>query len=76
MVAVLGPLLWFQTVDEMVAPPFPVAVPVSIVESAGKVMVWVEPAFTVGGIFAGFTIIVTDAELESPLLSVAIRVNE
>ena len=73
--ATAGPLSWVQETDETVAPPFPVAVPVSVTELDGRVMVCVEPAFTVGGIFAGFTVMVTVALLDKPLLSVAASWN-
>jgi len=69
--AVFGPLVCVHAVDTIVAPPFPVAVPVNVIVLTGNVIVCVVPALTVGGTFGGFTVIVTVAVLDKPLLSVA-----
>src|SRR4029077_5025532 len=65
------PLNLTQLVETIVAPPFPIAVPVNVTELTGNVIVCAVPAFTVGGTFGGFTVIVTVAVLVRPLLSVA-----
>ena len=71
-IAIFGPLASVQETDEIVAPPLPLAVPVSVTEFNGRVMVWLGPALTVGGIFAGFTVTVTVEVLDNPLLSLAL----
>jgi len=71
IVAVFGPLVCVHEVDTIVAPLLPVAVPVNVTVLTGNVIVCAVPAFTVGGIVAAFTVTVTVAEFDSPLLSVA-----
>jgi len=69
--AVFGPLVCVQAVDTIVAPLLPVAVPVNVTVLTGNVIVCAVPALTVGGTFGGFTVIVTVAVFDKPLLSVA-----
>jgi hypothetical protein len=69
--AVTGPLTSVHAVVLIVAPPLPVAVPVSVTELTGNWIVCALPALTVGGILAACTVIVTVAVALSPLLSVA-----
>jgi len=71
--AVLGPLICDQFVETIVTPLLPVAVPDNVTVLTGRIIVWLLPAFTVGAILAGFTVIVTVAVLDNPLLSVAVR---
>ena len=71
MAAVLGPLVWIQTVVEIVAPLVPAAIPVSVAELVGSVMVWLLPALTIGGVLPAFTVTVSVAAFARPLLSVA-----
>jgi hypothetical protein len=75
MVAITGPLVSVHAVLLIVAPPFPVAEPVSVTELTGSWIVRSLPALTVGGTFTGgataCTVIVTAAVLLNPLLSVA-----
>jgi hypothetical protein len=72
-----GPLISIQLKLDSTSPPLAVAVPVSVTELAGKVIVWLEPALTVGGVgvtgvpAAGSTVTVIDAFADLPLLSVA-----
>ena len=73
IIAVFGPLVSDQFVDEILAPPLPEAVPDRLTELVGNVMACDVPALTVGGTNAGFTVMVTDAELVCPLLSVEDR---
>jgi len=69
--AVFGPLVSVQFVETIVAPLLPVAVPVNVTVLTGNVIVCAMPAFTVGATLAAFTVIVTVAVLDNPLLSVA-----
>jgi hypothetical protein len=69
--AVTGPLTCVHTVLVIVAPPFPVAVPLKVTELTGNWIVCPLPALTVGGTFAASTVIVTVDVALSPLLSVA-----
>src|ERR1700761_7778484 len=82
IVAVPGPLSCVHTVLLMVAPLFPVAVPLSVTLLTGNVMVVPPLALTVGatgvgggGGTAASTITVTVAVPVSPLLSVAVSLN-
>jgi hypothetical protein len=72
MVDVAGPLTCVQAVDVMLAPLVPTAVPASVTELAGNVMICADPALTTGGVFAGLTVMVTVAFEVRPWLSVAV----
>jgi hypothetical protein len=76
IVAVTGPESCFQLTIVIVAPLFPVAVPVNVVELAGNVIACPFPALTVGGTMAaGLTTTVTVELDESPLFSLAVNSN-
>ena len=53
IVAAVGPPICDHCVDEIVAPPLPVALPVSVTEFVGSVIVCALPAPTVGGVKVG-----------------------
>jgi hypothetical protein len=62
-------------VEAIVAPPFPVAVPVSVAVLTGNVIVCALPASTVGGATAAFTVTLTVAVDVKPLLSFTVNWN-
>ena len=53
MVAVDGPLACVHVYELMVAPLVPAAVPDTVTELAGSVMIWPALTETVGGVLAG-----------------------
>src|SRR5579872_6517380 len=72
IVGVFGPLTRDHSVEVMVAPPLPVALPVRVVDVVGRVIVCVFPALTVGD--TGLPEQFVEKVNGLPLLSVALAV--
>jgi hypothetical protein len=71
---VAGPLTKLQLVEAIVAPPLPVAVPVSVAILTGSVMEGPVPALTLGGCSASTVMVTVDVDV-CPVSSVTVKVN-
>src|SRR5262245_17947577 len=74
-----GPLTFDQTNEVIFPSASEDAVPLSVTEFVGSVIVWSPPAFAIGGTFGGggaaFTVIMTVSSSVAPLLSVTTILN-
>jgi hypothetical protein len=76
IVAVFGPLVSVQAIDERVVPPVPVTALVRVTELVGRVIVWLLPTVSVGLVMlnAGeLTVTETVLVAAAPVLSLTVN---